>query len=104
MKSYKVKISDDALLDIQEAASWYEERLPGLGERFKKAAKLQIKSLKSNAHGYSIRYSEVHCVVIKKFPFLIHFIIDEKDQIIEIFAIFHTSRNPKIWNQRFNNI
>lgn len=102
MKSYKVKISDDALLDIQNAADWYDERLPKLGSRFKKAVKTQIKLLKNNADGYSVRYGEVRCALVKKFPFLIHFIINEKNQIIEIFAVFHTSRNPKIWNQRIN--
>ncbi len=104
MKSYKVKISDAALLDIQEATDWYNERLPKLGSRFQKNVRQQINTLKNSADGHSIRYSNVRCTLVNKFPFLIHFIIDEENQVLEIFAIIHTSRNPKIWEQRTKNV
>jgi len=43
-------------------------------------------------------------MLVKKFPFLIHYIIDEANETVEVFAIIHTSRSPKIWEQRSENI
>ena len=100
MKPYKVKINKNALLDIQESTIWYNEQFPKLGSRFQKVVKQHVENLKYNAGSYSIRYADVRCMLIKKFPFLIHFRIDETKKIIEIFAIIHTSRNPKIWKQK----
>lgn len=69
----------------------------GLGSRFQKQAKAQINSLKKNPLGSAIRYANVRCLLIKKFPFMIHFTIDDKQKLVEVFAVYHTSRNPKIW-------
>lgn len=100
MTKYKIKIEPEALKDIQEATDWYNEQLQGLGSRFQKQVIVQINSLKSNPSGYAIRYAEVRCMVIKKFPFMVHFTTDENRKLVEVFAIFHTSRNPKIWEAR----
>jgi mRNA-degrading endonuclease RelE of RelBE toxin-antitoxin system len=99
MKPYKVTIGTAALFDIKDATDWYNKRLPGLGLRFQKAVRQQIDTLKTNADGYSIRYQDVHCMPVRKFPFLIHFTIDSANRAVEIFAVKHTSRNPEIWEQ-----
>lgn len=104
MKSFKIKIKDEAFSDILEITAWYNKRVPDLGLRFQKNIKKQITSLKHNAYSYSIRYHDVRCSLVKKFPFLIHYIIDEANDTVEIFAIIHTSRNPKIWEEKSENI
>jgi hypothetical protein len=104
MKFFKIKIHQEAFLDILEITEWYNNRVPGLGIRFQKNTKKQITTLKQNAYSYSIRYHDVRCSLVKKFPFLIHYIIDEANSIVNVFAIIHTSRNPKIWEQKSENI
>ncbi len=97
---YKILIDEEALLDIQAATDWYNEQLKGLGSRFQKQAKLQINSLKTDAEIYTNRYADVHCMLIKKFPFMVHYTIDNINYIVQIIAVLHTSRNPKIWEER----
>jgi plasmid stabilization system protein ParE len=97
--SYKLKIDIDALTDIQQAVEWYHLQSPGLGSRFKGQVKKQINGLKSNPLKFSVKYKSVRCCKVDKFPFLIHFYVDEKNKIVAIFAVFHTSRNPKIWSR-----
>ena len=99
MKQRKILIDIDALSDINSSMTWYEEQSTGLGIRFGKQVRSQINSLKVNPEAYSVRYLNVRCMLIKKFPFLVHFIITENDTV-NIFAVFHTSRNPKIWAGR----
>ena len=100
MEKYKIKIDEDALNDLREIAIWYNNALKDLGIRFHKQVKSQINSLKNNPHICSIRYSDTRCLLVKKFPFIIHYSINEEHCIVEIFAIFHTSRNPQIWKTR----
>lgn len=100
MKPYKVQIDIDALKDLREASDWYNKRVPNLGTRFQKAVKQQINKLKNNAHNYSVRYKNAHCMPINKFPFMVHFAIDETKCIVIVFAILHTSRSPDIWEER----
>lgn len=97
---FQLKIDVDALNDIQETFEWYEIQLKGLGVRFKNQAKKQINSLKKEPYLFSIKYNEIHCMKIEKFPFLIHYQINENINIVNVFAVFHTSRNPEIWNTR----
>ena len=100
MIKYKIKIEPEALNDIQEATGWYNEQLKGLGSRFQTQVIVQISSLKSNPSAYAVRYADVRCMIIKKFPFIVHFTVDNHRKLVEVFAIFHSSRNPKIWEER----
>lgn len=88
MDKYKVKIDADALLDIQEATDWYNGELPGLGSRFQKQVKQQINSLKMKAGNYSIRYKDIRCMIIKKFPFLVHFNIENSTMTVMYSQLF----------------
>lgn len=98
--AYSLKIDIDAFNDIKETSEWYEMQFKGLGLRYKTQAKKQINSLKKNPYLFAIKYNEVRCRKIEKFPFLIHYTIEEELNIITVFAVFHTSRNPEIWKMR----
>ena len=97
---FHLKIDIDAFNDIQETSEWYEMQLKGLGLRYKAQTKKQINSLKKNPYLFAIKYNGVRCRKIEKFPFLIHYTIDEELNMIIVFAVFHTSRSPEIWKMR----
>jgi hypothetical protein len=94
---YKVKIDLEALTDIQGITIWYSEQQSGLGRRFQSTVVKQINSLARNPHIYAIRYQEIRCMIVKKFPYMVHFHINENFNIVEVLAIISTNRNPKIW-------
>jgi len=100
MKKYRVKVEPIALADIQEITNWYNERQVGLGKRFQDAAVRHINSLSNNPQKYAIRYKEIRCVKIKKFPYLAHFFINNENRTVEILAVISTYRNPKVWSER----
>ena len=68
---FKLQIEQNALQDIQEITDWYNSQLKDLGARFQKQLKFQINSLKTNPHIYALRYANVHCLGVKKFPFFV---------------------------------
>lgn len=100
MQKFSIKIDIEALEDIQKATHWYNSIEIGLGTKFQKQVVLQISKLTKNPFLFSVRYETNRCFLIKKFPFLVHYSIDEENFIIEISAVFHTSRNPQIWKER----
>jgi len=87
---FQLKIDTDALHDIQETFEWYELQLKGLGLRYKTQVKKQINSLKKDPYLFSIKYNEIRCKKIEKFPFLLHYQINEILNFVTVFAVFHT--------------
>jgi plasmid stabilization system protein ParE len=100
MKKFKVKIEPEALADIQEITDWYNKQQAGLGKRFQDTAIKQINSLNKDPQIYAIRYKEIRCILIKKFPYLAHFYINDINNTVEVLAVICTDRNPKIWKEK----
>jgi hypothetical protein len=96
---FRIKIDKDAKLDIQEGIYWYNSRKKGLGKEFHQEVKDFFDVLR-NTQFFHVRYDETRCLPLKKFPYMIHYSVDEKNQMIIVRAIFNTSRNPKIWKSR----
>jgi len=100
MKKFRVKITPEAISDIQEITNWYNEQHAGIGRRFLKTIIRQINSLSKIPHSFAIRYHEIRCMPVKKFPYMVHFHIDEDLEVVEILAIISTDRNPYYWKVR----
>ncbi len=96
---YLLRIDIDAFKDIQKACVWYDLQLKGLGQRYKSQVKKEVDSLKINPYLFSLKYNEIHCRKIEKFPFLIHYKINEELKTVTVYAVFHTSRSPEIWDR-----
>jgi len=97
--TFKIRIEQEALADIQQAVTWYNEQQAGLGHKFHDEVKASFKKLKINPF-FQIRYDNVRCLPLRKFPYMIHFTIHEQDKLLIIWAIFNTGRNPDIWKKR----
>jgi plasmid stabilization system protein ParE len=98
---YKVLILPLAQSDIKEAALWYNEKKKGLGLRFAKNVRVNIKIISKNPFLFVNRYKTTHTAVMKGFPFMIHYQIDEKIKTVLVSAVFHTSLKPTTnWNKR----
>lgn len=96
--NYKIIILPQAKLDIKETIIWYNNIQIGLGKRFLDSIIKEIALIRKNQLLYEIRYDDVHTALINTFPYLIHFSIYEK--MIVVKAVYHTSRNSEMWNQR----
>ena len=100
MKSYRIKIDSKALSDIREITEWYEMQQNGLGNRFKSTVIHHIDHLKESPQSFAIRYHQIRCMIIKKFPYMIHFYINEQTETVIILAVISTDRNPMIWKEK----
>jgi toxin ParE1/3/4 len=90
MKQFRFVFSPLSLSDIEEAKNYYEEMQAGLGKKFIAQLQLAISALKRNPFFASVRYDDIRCVQLKKFPYLIHYHIDENQFIVRIIAVYST--------------
>lgn len=97
--AYRLKINAEAHEDIQKGIDWYNSRQPGLGRRFHVAVKQEFKALKNNPF-FQIRYQDVHCLPLKKFPYMVHFIIEEDKKRIVVLGVINTYKSPENWHKR----
>ena len=98
--SYSLLIDPGARLDIVESINWYNGQKPGLGRRYYNSVRLTMKQIKSNPFMFQQRYKNLRIVPVEKFPFIVLYLVDEEKKLVAVTAVLHTSRAPKIWDQR----
>ena len=95
----RIRFHDAADLEGEEAIVWYEQQEPGLGIRFRTAVETVVDRIQQNPNAYPIVFgSSIRQALVHEFPFVVIYTI-AADHVI-ILAIFHTSRNPIIWQGR----
>lgn len=97
-KPFSIELSDEAEVDFDKSYEFYFEDSPKVADTFFKQMNIGFENIKQNPKSFPIAHKSVRKYVVKKFPFVIYYRI--VDTIIQIVAIFHTSRNPEIWNER----
>jgi toxin ParE1/3/4 len=94
---FNLEIEPEAFADIQQAVYFYNSREHFLGKRFFKTIDKQFNFLKNNYNLFAVRYDDIRCMPVKKFPYMIHYQILEKQQTVSIKAVFCTHKNPDKW-------
>jgi hypothetical protein len=93
--AYSFIINDEAIKELTKAFLWYEEQQLGLGKEFRTEVYTKIDKVCNNPFHYKIHSKKFHEALTERFPFLIVYFVDEKNKLVIVTAIFHTSRNPK---------
>lgn len=97
---FMVVYNPDFYDDLIEAVAWYNDQQPGLGDRFSSFVKMQSSKLTINALHFSVKYDNVRCMGIEKFPFLLHYRVNTQSKTVFVEALFHMSRSPEKWGKR----
>jgi len=92
MPEYILVFTPEAREDVKTASKYYDSQLKGLGKRFKNEVFIQLSLLKKNPLTRSVRYDDVRCALIDKFPYSIHYTINNTTVIIH--TIICDYRNP----------
>lgn len=97
--AYTIFIEPEAIDDIQEGIDWYNEQQPGLGRKFHEEVKAAFERLQETPF-FQVRYDNVRCLSLHKFPYMVHFTLDETQQMVIVRAVFNTSIDPNEWTKR----
>jgi plasmid stabilization system protein ParE len=97
---YKSLILPLAKEDVRDAVRWYNKQSPGLGRKFTQEVRDIVRYIRQNPQACNIRYNDVRTAVLKVFPFMLHYTIDQSSKMVIISAVLHTSRDPEVWKKR----
>lgn len=100
--NYEIKISDEAIEDLDDILFWYKLHSDELSKEFYKDLKNGFNKILNNPDSYQKIYDNVRRCLMKKFPFSVIYRTNEINNEIVIITIFHNSRNPEIWKERIN--
>ena len=91
---FKFKIEPQVYQEIQEGIDFYNGKRKGFGRKFWIEINHNFKIIRKNPY-FQIRYANVRCLPLRKFPFMIHYTIDDKKKEIIIRSIINTYKNPE---------
>jgi hypothetical protein len=91
---YDIEYLPKAQVEYLEAYLWYEEQLAGLGSRFETAVERKLNRISKYPLLYPNKNKNLREATIDDFPFLIIYKVYPQNNVIFIYAIFHTSRRP----------
>lgn len=95
---YKIRIAEAAELDFKEARSWYKKQASKIAKVFENNFKEAIQYIAKSPLKIQIRYDNTRIYFIKRFPYGIHFYLEEN--VVTVVAVFHVSRDPEKWSKR----
>lgn len=92
--SFEIILSEKAKEDVDKAFNYYNQKQDGLGNKFAADLGTALQTLEKNPF-FRIRYKEFRCLPLDVFPYMLHYIVDEKHSEVIIYGIINTSLNPE---------
>ena len=93
-----VRLRPEAGRDLAEAAIWYEEQRPALGQRFLDEVAAAFTVISETPLIFPVVHKNARRALIRRFPFGVYYRI-EADEIVVV-AVMHASRHPRRWKRR----
>ena len=98
--SHQLEIRPQAFVDIAEAAAWYEERQPGLGERFTREVLTAIDALSAHPLIYRLRHRRwgARWCFPASIPYRIVYRFSAG--LVTVVVVLHAGRQDRRWRER----
>jgi toxin ParE1/3/4 len=84
-------------VEVLEAAAWYDQRSPDLGDTFTKKVREAVDSILRNPDTFLPTERDLHYRRVGRFPFIVLF-ESWTDEIL-FFGVIHTSRSLENWQK-----
>lgn len=97
-KTFKIELSDEAENDFDSSYEYYFDDSPKLAYTFFQRINISLENIRKAPSSFPVVHKNLRKYTVRKFPFVIYYQVEEF--VIKVIAIFHTSRNPLIWNER----
>ena len=91
---YKYRFDPVAANEYEAAYSWYIERSIKAADNFLTAVEEAIEIICANPLRYRKGYKELREITLKKYPFYLIYLVDEKKKTVIITSVYHNKRNP----------
>jgi toxin ParE1/3/4 len=87
-----------ARFEFDAAGDWYETRRSGLGSSFAAAVQAILDRISTQPDFYPTAWNDVREAMVSGFPYCVYY--REEPARVVVLSIFHTARDPVIWQRR----
>lgn len=84
--------------ELDESANWYEERQPGLREKFLTAVEDAFSRIQQDPRIYPVAHLDIRRAPLRRFPFGVFYLLIEDE--IHVLGVVHDARHPAVWRYR----
>jgi plasmid stabilization system protein ParE len=96
--SLPVVLRDEAQAEFDEAFDYYEGKQAGLGVAFVGRVQDVFDRISANPLMHAVVLADIRKAVVARFPYCIFYRAEQSR--VEVIAVFHTRRDPSIWQGR----
>jgi plasmid stabilization system protein ParE len=96
--SLPVVVRPAARAELAEAVEWHERRRAGRGDVFTAAVEGVFDEITANPLLYAEVYDDIREAPVPGFRYCVYY--RPHPDRIEVIAVFHTSRDPSVWQRR----
>ena len=96
--SLPVFVEDVAQAEFDEAFDWFDQRSAAKAVQFAQAVLAAFTRIGARPRAHGIVYKDVRRAVVLGFPYCVYY-YEEQHRVVVI-SVFHTSRDPAIWQGR----
>ena len=93
----RLRFSPQALIDYEDAATWYRQRNPTAASRFRREMNDCIRRILASPRLAALTPEGTRRALLRSFPYVLHY-AEVKDGIV-IIAIVHAHRHPDAWRR-----
>jgi plasmid stabilization system protein ParE len=93
-----VVIRPEAEADLAEAYQWYEEKRPGLGERWLLSVEAALSAIQRFPESFPVVHQHVRRALLRRFPYGVFYVVE--GSAVVVLAVFHCRRDPRRWQER----
>ena len=97
----QVRVSEDALHDLNEGFLFYEAQEPGLGDYFAASLRADIEGLRVSAGIHRVVYRDYHRLLSRVFPHGIFYTTD--GEYVLVWAVIDLRKDPTWVRQKLND-
>ncbi|HEY2910135.1 MAG TPA: type II toxin-antitoxin system RelE/ParE family toxin [Gemmataceae bacterium] len=93
-----IALRAEAEAEFDEAFDYYDDQREGLGTEFASEIQKVLDRIAANPSMHQIAFADIRKGVVRRFPYSIFY--RPHANHIEVVAIFHSSRDPSVWQDR----
>ena len=94
----RVLFTRAARSDLEDALQWYEAHAPHMVPNFRASLAAVVVRIEANPRQFPVASNQTRRALLRRFPYLL--IFRESDDAAYVVAVFHTSRDPRVWRGR----
>ena len=93
LNNYEIIVLNRAELEVDQIAEYYELISDELGVRFYIEYRNYVETLKTLPF-FKVKYNIIRTLPLKKFPYTIHFTVNEEEKTVVIQAVTSNHQDP----------